>query len=77
MSQVVNENVVVRDSSGKKIRSQLLPILDTFLGLRNYHAAAYLGVSPTVNPKYWLAFSATVPPLGFSTYYVSNAKHSG
>ncbi|XLR53668.1 hypothetical protein S83_004340 [Arachis hypogaea] len=27
-------------------------------------------------PKYWLAFSATVPPLGFSTYYVSKAKQA-
>ncbi|TKY73710.1 Alpha-mannosidase protein [Spatholobus suberectus] len=73
---VVNEKVVVRDSSGKKIQSQLVPIPDAFLGLRNYHTVAYLGVSPTVKPKYWLAFSATVPPLGFSTYYVSNAKKS-
>lgn len=73
---VVNENVVVRDSSGKEVQSQLLPILDAFLGLKNYHTAAYLGVSATVNAKYWLAFSATVPPLGFSTYYVSNAKKS-
>ncbi|XP_027356605.1 probable alpha-mannosidase At5g13980 isoform X1 [Abrus precatorius] len=73
---VVNENVVVRDSSGKEIQSQLLPILDAIHGLRNYHTAAYLGVSPTVKPKYWLAFSATVPPLGFSTYYVSNAKQA-
>ncbi|OIW19935.1 hypothetical protein TanjilG_30849 [Lupinus angustifolius] len=71
---VANEKVVVRDSSGKEIQSQLLPIPDKFLGLRNYHTKAYLGVSPTVNPKYWLAFSATVPALGFSTYYVSKAK---
>ena len=77
LSQVVNENVVVRDSSGKEIQSQLLPILDASIGLRNYHTVAYLGVSSTVKPKYWLAFSATVPPLGFSTYYVSNAKQAG
>ena len=77
MSQVANENVVVRDSSGKEIQSQLLPIPDTFLGLRSYYAKAYLGVSPSVNPKYWLAFSAIVPPLGFSTYYVPIAKQAG
>ncbi|KAK7410985.1 hypothetical protein VNO78_02279 [Psophocarpus tetragonolobus] len=70
---VVNGNVV-RDSSGKKIQSQLVPIHHTFLGLRNYHTLAYLGVSPTVKPKYWLVFSVTVPPLGFSTYYLSYAK---
>ncbi|KAK7282128.1 hypothetical protein RIF29_10693 [Crotalaria pallida] len=73
---VVNENVVVRDSDGKEIQSQLLPILDASLGVRNSHTKAYLGVSPTINPKYWLAFSATVPPLGFSTYYVSSAKQA-
>ncbi|KAE9604237.1 putative alpha-mannosidase [Lupinus albus] len=71
---VANEKVIVRDSSGNEIQSQLIPILDEFLGLRNYHTKAYLGVSPTVNPKYWLTFSATVPALGFSTYYVSKAK---
>jgi len=27
-----------------------------------------------VKPKYWLAFPTDVPPLGFSTYYVSYAK---
>ncbi|KAI5404766.1 probable alpha-mannosidase At5g13980 [Lathyrus oleraceus] len=73
---VANENVVVRDSSGKEIQSQLLPIPDAFLGLRNYYAEAYLGVSPSETPKYWLAFSAIVPPLGFSTYYVSKAKQA-
>ncbi|GAU38122.1 hypothetical protein TSUD_318090 [Trifolium subterraneum] len=73
---VANENVVVRDSSGKEIQSQLLPIPDYIHGLRNYHAAAYLGVSPSVDPKYWLAFSAIVPPLGFSTYYVSKDKQA-
>jgi len=54
-----------------------VPIPDLFLGLRNYHTVAYLGVSPTVKPKYWLAFPAAVPPLGFSTYYVSYAKNEG
>ncbi|XP_047167548.1 probable alpha-mannosidase At5g13980 isoform X2 [Vigna umbellata] len=72
---VVNENVGVLDSSGKRVQSQLVPIPDFFHGLRNYHTMAYLGVSPTVKPKYWLAFPATVPPLGFSTYYVSYAKN--
>jgi len=54
-----------------------VPILDDFRGLRNYHTVAYLGVSPTAKPKYWLAFAATVPPIGFSTYYVSYAKKEG
>ncbi|XP_054805405.1 probable alpha-mannosidase At5g13980 isoform X2 [Prosopis cineraria] len=74
---VISEIVNVRDSSGKEIESQLLPILHASLALRNYHAKAYLGVSPSVSPKYWLAFSASVPPLGFSTYYISSSKQSG
>ncbi|KAI9114327.1 hypothetical protein K1719_014555 [Acacia pycnantha] len=74
---VISENVEVRDSSGKEIEAQLVPILNYSLALRNYHAKAYLGVSPTVNPKYWLAFSAAVPPLGFSTYYISSSNQSG
>ncbi|KAI4336391.1 hypothetical protein L6164_014924 [Bauhinia variegata] len=73
---VINKNVVVRDSSGKEIQSQLLPLVKASLGLRSYNTKAYLGVSPTENPKYWLAFSATVPPLGFSTYYISGDKQA-
>ncbi|KAJ7945626.1 Alpha-mannosidase [Quillaja saponaria] len=73
---VINENVVVRDSSGIEIQSQLLPLLNASLALRNYHSMAYLGVSPNVNPSYWLAFSATAPPLGFSTYYISGSKQA-
>lgn len=75
--QVLNENVVVRDFRGKEIQSQLIPLLNISLSLRKYHAMAYLGKSPRVSPRYWLAFSATVPPLGFSTYIVSSAKGAG
>lgn len=73
----MNENVNVWDSSGKEIQSQLVPILDASLALRSYYVKAYLGVSPNVQPKYWLVFSALVPPLGFTTYYISSAKQSG
>lgn len=72
--QVINENIIVRDSAGKEIESQFIPILSSSISLRNYHAKAYLGKSPTSTPKYWLAFSASIPPLGFSTYTVSAAK---
>ncbi|XP_065872513.1 probable alpha-mannosidase At5g13980 isoform X2 [Euphorbia lathyris] len=71
---VINENVNVKDSSGKKIESQILPLLGASVNIRNYHSMAYLGSSPNVTPKYWLAFSASVPPLGFSTYTISSAK---
>lgn len=36
--------------------------------------ASYLGVTVRDAPKYWLAFAASVPPLGFSTYTVSGVK---
>jgi alpha-mannosidase len=75
--QVIDENVVVRDSKGKEIESQLLPLLNVSVAIRNYHVTAYLGKHPRATPSYWLAFSATVPPLGFSTYIVSYTKRAG
>ncbi|XP_030940377.1 probable alpha-mannosidase At5g13980 isoform X2 [Quercus lobata] len=71
---VINENVAVWDSSGKEVESQLLPLLNVSVTVRKYHVKAYLGKSPKTAPNYWLAFSATVPPLGFSTYIVSSSK---
>ncbi|XP_006485097.1 probable alpha-mannosidase At5g13980 isoform X2 [Citrus sinensis] len=78
---VINENVTVKDSKGKVIESQLLPLLKDSMSLRNSYSTAYLGKSTNVTPSYWLAFSASVPPLGFNTYIISSAKqaasHSG
>ncbi|KAB2633099.1 lysosomal alpha-mannosidase-like [Pyrus ussuriensis x Pyrus communis] len=70
---VINANVAVRDSTGKEIESQLIPLLNASATIRNYHVRAYLGKSLGDTPSYWLAFSATVPPLGFSTYVISSA----
>ena len=75
--QVINENVAVWDSSGKEVESQLLPLLNVSVTVRKYHDKAYLGKSPKTAPSYWLTFSATVPPLGFSTYIVSSSKWAG
>ncbi|XP_022141414.1 probable alpha-mannosidase At5g13980 [Momordica charantia] len=74
---VISEDVVVKDSEGKVIESQLLPIADASMRLRNYHVKAYLGNTPTANPKYWLAFPVSVPPFGFSTYIISNSRRAG
>ncbi|KAM1014842.1 hypothetical protein ACFX14_044776 [Malus domestica] len=74
---VINEDVTVHDSEGREIESQLLPLDDAHVGLRNYHAKAYLGQTPTKTPNYWLAFTVSVPPLGFSTYTISAAKGAG
>ncbi|GMY12972.1 alpha-mannosidase At3g26720-like [Fagus crenata] len=74
---VSSEKVFVQDSDGREIESQLLPLSNVTLSIRNYYVKAYMGKSPNGAIKYWLAFSASVPPLGFSTYIVSNSKQTG
>ncbi|KAL6960359.1 alpha-mannosidase [Sarracenia purpurea var. burkii] len=74
---VSTEGVIVLDFAGREVESQLLPISNASLRARNYHAKAYLGRSLSDTTKYWLAFSVSVPPLGFSTYVVSSAKRTG
>ncbi|XP_020533563.1 alpha-mannosidase At3g26720 isoform X2 [Jatropha curcas] len=74
---VSTEKVVVKDSDGREIESQLLPISNATLFMRNKYVKAYLGKFPSETPKYWLAFSASIPPLGFSTYTVSSTRQTG
>ncbi|XP_044502287.1 alpha-mannosidase At3g26720-like isoform X3 [Mangifera indica] len=73
---VSTQKVTVKDAGGRTIDSQLLPLSNVTLGIRNLYVKAYLGKSPSETLKYWLAFSASVPPLGFSTYVVSIAKQT-
>ncbi|KAK9278049.1 hypothetical protein L1049_027607 [Liquidambar formosana] len=73
---VINANITVLDSGGKEIESQLLPLANASVGIRNFYAMAHLGKVPSVTPEYWLAFSASVPPLGFSTYVISSSKRA-
>lgn len=74
LMQVINENVTVTDSTGKFILSQLLPIVNASVSKRKFYASAYTGDPPSASPKYWLAFTAVVPPLGFSTYVISSGQ---
>ncbi|XP_022741323.1 probable alpha-mannosidase At5g13980 [Durio zibethinus] len=74
---VVNEDVIVHDSEGRKIESQLVPTVDAYVDLRNYYVRAYLGSNPNAVPKYWLAFTVSVLPLGFSTYIISTSQRTG
>ncbi|XP_047309864.1 probable alpha-mannosidase At5g13980 [Impatiens glandulifera] len=68
---VINTNVKVEDSStGKPVELQFVPIVNALLQLRNNYTAAYVGESPTITPKFWLAFKASVLPLGFNTYKI-------
>ncbi|XP_023550350.1 probable alpha-mannosidase At5g13980 isoform X1 [Cucurbita pepo subsp. pepo] len=74
---VISEDVAAKDSEGRVIESQLLPIADANMHLRNYHVKAYLGNNPTATPKFWLAFPVSVPPFGFSTYIISTSTRAG
>ncbi|XP_051115211.1 probable alpha-mannosidase At5g13980 [Andrographis paniculata] len=74
---VINENVQVKDSSGKLVPSQILPIVNASMANRKFYASAHMGESPSTTPTYWLAFKADVPPLGFSTYVISTATSAG
>ncbi|KAL8557426.1 hypothetical protein ACS0TY_004737 [Phlomoides rotata] len=71
---VSSENLVVQDSDGREVESQLLPLSNISSQTANYYVKAYLGVPANRSARYWLAFSASVPPLGFSTYVISSAK---
>eukprot|EP00257_Ricinus_communis_P013468 XP_015570900.1 alpha-mannosidase At3g26720 [Ricinus communis] len=71
---VSTEKVVVKDSTGREIESQLLPISNATLRMRNKFVKVYLGKFPSEQLKYWLAFSVSLPPLGFSTYMVSSSE---
>ncbi|CAI0454944.1 unnamed protein product [Linum tenue] len=74
---VTSDNVIVRNPEGKEVEAQLIPVVDAYLSLRNFHVQAYLGTKPAKTPKYWLAFRVSVPPFGFSTYTISDAKVAG
>ncbi|XP_022991108.1 probable alpha-mannosidase At5g13980 isoform X2 [Cucurbita maxima] len=74
---VISEDVAVKDSEGKVIESQLLPLTDASMHLRIYHVKAYFGSIPTATPKFWLAFPVSVPPFGFSTYIISTSSRAG
>ncbi|XP_062096293.1 alpha-mannosidase At3g26720-like [Humulus lupulus] len=74
---VSTDRISVQDSSGKKVEVQLLPILNATFSVRNYYVRAYLGESPRETIKYWLAFTVSVPPIGFSTYIISTTKQTG
>lgn len=65
------------DSNGNSVESQLVPIASVSIGIRNFYTTAHVGKAPSVTPKYWLAFTASVPPLGFRTYVVSTTKRAG
>lgn len=74
---VSTATLVIKDSDGKEIDSQLLPISNSTLQIRNNYVKAYLGKIPSETVKYWVAFSVSIPPLGFNTYTIEVAKQTG
>ncbi|KAL2662490.1 hypothetical protein AAZV13_02G043200 [Glycine max] len=74
---VNDANLVVKDSSGNNLEVQYVDVDDVTTNLRKFYVKAYLGVSPKQAPKYWLLFQVSVPPLGWSTYFISKATRKG
>ncbi|KAG6702974.1 hypothetical protein I3842_07G062300 [Carya illinoinensis] len=74
---VPDANLVVQDSSGNTIEAQYISLDNVTINLRNFYTMAYLGLSPKQVPKYWLLFQASVPPLGWNTYFISKASAKG
>jgi alpha-mannosidase len=75
--QVNDANLVVQDSSGSTIAAQCVGLDNVTGNLRNFYTRAYLGLSSEHVPKYWLLFQASVPPLGWNTYFISKASGKG
>ncbi|KAF3791081.1 Alpha-mannosidase [Nymphaea thermarum] len=71
---ISSESIIVRDSDGMAIKSQIWPLSNASVGMRNFHVRAYTGLSPSSAPRFWLAFAVAVPPLGFSTYTIEDAR---
>ncbi|XP_035549080.1 alpha-mannosidase-like isoform X2 [Juglans regia] len=74
---VNSANLVVQDSSGNTIEAQYVGLDNVTGNLRNFYTRAYLGKTSKQVPKYWLLFQASVPPLGWNTYFVSKATFKG
>lgn len=67
----------MRDSDGNYIATQLVEVDNITSHLRRLYVEAYLGVSPKETPKYWLIFQVSIPPIGWSTYFISKDSQKG
>lgn len=61
---------------GNKVETQYVE-LDNVTKKRQFYTEAYLGRPPKEEPKYWLIFQASVPPLGWNTYFLSVSTGKG
>ena len=69
--------LVVQDDKGNTVEAQFIEFDNITSNLRSFYTEAYLGISPTEVPKYWLLFQASVPPLGWNTYFITKTSGKG
>ncbi|KAF8754033.1 hypothetical protein HU200_011530 [Digitaria exilis] len=74
---VNDENLTVKSSDGTIVESQLVEVDNVTGNLRQLYVKAYLGITPDKTPKYWLVFQASVPPMGWDSYYISRGTREG
>lgn len=56
---------------GIVVKSQYVEVDIVTQKLKKFYVEAYTGISDEKDAKYWLIFPASVPPLGWSTYFIS------
>ncbi|ONM00753.1 putative alpha-mannosidase [Zea mays] len=74
---VNDQNLVVKGSDGNIVESQLVEVDNVTRNLRKFYVKAYLGITTHKAPKYWLLFQASVPPMGWNSYFISKSTGAG
>lgn len=66
----------VVNADGKSVPSQLIPLTETDIKLRELYVKLDAGVFAGKPPAFYLVFAATVPPLGYTSFVVKQASSS-
>ncbi|KAK3157330.1 hypothetical protein QOZ80_2AG0119610 [Eleusine coracana subsp. coracana] len=74
---VNDDKLVVKSSNGTIVDSQLVEVDNVTGNLRKTYVKAYLGITTDKPPKYWLVFQASVPPMGWNSYFISRSTGTG
>ncbi|TVU31334.1 hypothetical protein EJB05_23016 [Eragrostis curvula] len=74
---VNDQNLVVKSSDGTIVDSQLVEVDNVTGNLRKFYVKAYLGITTEKPPRYWLVFQASVPPMGWNSYFISRPNGTG
>ena len=64
------------DAEGNAVSSQLIPVTEADLKLRDKYVNLHEGVSAGAAPKFYLVFAAAIPPLGYTSFVVQPASSS-